>query len=120
MSVSEALDLAGRGAEIIVAAFDFYTDRFREITRLARGHFERRDWHATQQDSGRRLDLYTDTVNASLESLRALLGERIEDRPFWTAVRAAFEERLSARADQELEETLFYLVTRRIFNTSGG
>ena len=33
MSVSESLDLAGRGAEIIVSAFDVYTGSFREITR---------------------------------------------------------------------------------------
>ena len=120
MSVSESLDLAGRGAEIIVSAFDVYTGSFREITRRARAHFEQQDWHATQRDSALRLDLYVDTVNAGLESLRGLLGDRLESRPLWTAVRSAYERRLADRGDDDdLAETFFNSITRRILHTIG-
>jgi len=119
MSISESLDLAGRSSEIIVSAFEVYTRRFRSITRLARRHFERRDWHAAQRESSRRLDLYNDTVNAGLESLRALLEDKIESRPLWTAIRAAYQQRLGDRRDDDLAETFFNSITRRIFHTIG-
>src|SRR5437867_6585188 len=112
-------EVAGCGADIIASAFQSYVDRFRELTGHARGHFERRDWHAMQRDSVRRLDLYTESVTGGLRGLRALLEERLAGRPVWAALRAAYQERIASRGDEELAETFFNSITRRIFHTIG-
>ena len=58
-------------------------------------------------------------MNAGLESLRALLEDKIESRPLWTAIRAAYQQRLGDRRDDDLAETFFNSITRRIFHTIG-
>jgi len=62
MTASEDVRVAEEGAAIIHDAFRSYRERFRDITRRARLNFERRDWHAGQHDSVRRLDLYGEAV----------------------------------------------------------
>jgi isocitrate dehydrogenase kinase/phosphatase len=110
---------AARAATIIADAFAVYVALFRVLTCVARDHFERRDWHAMQHDSMRRLDLYTRQVDEGLAALRVLLGEMLEDRPFWATLRAAYERRIAGDPDDELAETFFNSITRRIFHTIG-
>jgi len=119
MPESHLDDLATRGAEIIATSFQEYLLRFRELTRLARGYFERRDWHAIQSASSRRLDLYTEMVNDGLAALAELLGGRFTDRPSWTMLRAAYERRITGQRNEDLAETFFNSITRRIFHTIG-
>jgi len=117
--MTESQVLAARGAEIILATYDVYVARFRELTRHARSHFERRDWHATQRDSALRLDLYTESVDEGLTGLRALIGDHLEERTTWAALRSRFEQLIAGRGGDELAETFFNSITRRIFNTIG-
>jgi isocitrate dehydrogenase kinase/phosphatase len=107
------------GAAIIAETFRSYVERFRELTRRARANFETRDWHAVQRDSARRFDLYTEAVGEGLDRLRPLLGDRVTDRPTWTALRAAYERTIGSRADLDLAETFFNSFTRKIFHTIG-
>src|SRR5919197_989582 len=109
--------LASEAAEVIAVTYESYLYRFRELTRRARGNFERCDWHAMQHDSARRLDLYNDTVQEGLRGLWALLGPRVADRPTWALLRQAYAERVGGRGDVELAETFFNSFTRRIFHT---
>ena len=118
-AVSDTTPLAARGAEIILTAYEVYVERFRELTRHARAHFEGRDWHATHRDSARRLDLYTELVDECLAGLRALLQGRLEERATWAALRSRFEQRIAGRGDDDLAETFFNSITRRIFHTIG-
>ncbi len=119
MSDPESRALAARGAEVILAAFRMYLERFRELTHLARGHFERREWHAMHDVSTRRLDLYTLRVDAGIAALGVLLGPRLESRGFWTPIRAAYERAIAGDRDDDLAETFFNSFTRRIFHTIG-
>ncbi|MCC6650266.1 MAG: bifunctional isocitrate dehydrogenase kinase/phosphatase [Candidatus Eisenbacteria bacterium] len=111
--------IAVSAAEVIAEAFLGYRNRFRTLSRLARRHFQYRDWHAVQRDSSRRLDLYNDSVGDSLHGLRDVLGEKFDDRPTWSAVRAAYESLVQARPDEELAETFFNSAVRRVFHTVG-
>jgi isocitrate dehydrogenase kinase/phosphatase len=111
--------MAEAGAEIIATAYEAQVRRFAEITRGARGHFERADWTAVQHDSSRRLDVYGESVQEGLVRLHALLEERVADRPTWTLLREAYAARVAGRPDAELAETFLNSITRRIFHTIG-
>jgi isocitrate dehydrogenase kinase/phosphatase len=107
------------GAAIIAETFRSYVERFRDLTHRARANFESRDWHAVQRDSARRFDLYTEAVGEGLDRLRRMLGDRVTDRPTWTALRGAYARDIGARGDVELAETFFNSFTRKIFHTIG-
>jgi isocitrate dehydrogenase kinase/phosphatase len=119
--MSRQLDrsLAEDAAAIIAGTFRSYVERFRALTRRARTNFETRDWRAMQRDSGRRFDLYTEAVQEGLDQLRLLLGERVRDRPTWTALRGHYAGGVGARGDAELAATFFNSFTRKIFHTIG-
>ncbi|MFN8587162.1 MAG: bifunctional isocitrate dehydrogenase kinase/phosphatase [Candidatus Eisenbacteria bacterium] len=110
---------AHEAAGAIAEAFLGWRRGFRMLSRAARRHFEQCDWHATQRDSSRRLDLYNDSVGAALRGVRDLLGERFEHRATWAEIRAAFDARVGERPDDELAETFFNSVVRRVFHTVG-
>src|SRR5262245_44921988 len=88
---------AGQGARVIVEAHEAYLARLRELTRRAKTHFEERDWHAAQQDSARRLDLYNAAVQEGLQALKELLGPALAEHSTWTALREAYAPLVAAR-----------------------
>ncbi len=114
-----ASSAAHEAAAAIAEAFLGWRRGFRVLSRAARRHFEHRDWHATQRDSSRRLDLYNDHVGGALDGVRDVLGERFEHRGTWTEIRAAFDARVGERPDDRLAETFFNSVVRRVFHTVG-
>src|SRR5262245_61188745 len=94
--------LVGAAAELIAEGFERYLDRFRALTREARGHFERRDWPAAQRDAKARLDLYGGFVVQSVAAVHELLGPRATERDTWAAVREVFERRIALHPEREL------------------
>ncbi len=114
-----APDAAHEAAAAIAEAFLGWRRGFRMLSRAARRHFEHGDWHATQRDSSRRLDLYNDHVVGALDGVRDLLGARFGHRGTWTEIRAAFDARVGERPDDRLAETFFNSVVRRVFHTVG-
>ncbi len=111
--------LAADAAGLIADAFSLYMRQFLGLSHVARAHFANRDWHAMQRDSGRRLDLYGDSVSDTQTGLRLLLGERLSDRRMWTEIRATFEALVARRPYVELAETFFNSNVRRVFHTVG-
>jgi isocitrate dehydrogenase kinase/phosphatase len=107
------------GAEAIRLAFERYREQFRQITRRARGRFDRREWDAGQEDAIERLALYRRTVDASVEALTQLLGDQCEDPALWGGMRAIHTRTISGLPDAELAETFFNSVTRHVFTTVG-
>ena len=118
MPLSESR-LANLGAQAIHAAFDAYHTRFRAITRRARTRFEQRDWRGLRLDGTDRLDLYRQHVDPLVDNVRALLGERVEERLIWAAMKAVYSGLIADRGDRELAETFFNSITRRVFTTVG-
>ncbi len=106
-------------AAIVATSFDTYLARLRAIIAGARTHFEQRDWHAVQQDSTRRLDVYNDTVLEGLAALTELLGPAVQERATWAALRGAYAARIAGSGHAELAETYFNSFTRRLFHTIG-
>jgi len=119
MTPSPDPELVTRGAAIIAESFRDYVLGFRDLTRHARAHFESANWHGVQHDAAVRFDLYADAVGTGLMRLAPLLGHRVDDRPTWTALRAAYAEATAGRGDVELAESFFNSFTRKIFHTIG-
>ena len=118
-AASDTPALAATGAALIADGFRRYLDRFNAVTREARIHFERRDWHAVQQASTHRLDLYSEFLARSIRAVRERLGARALDRGVWTAIRDFFSSQVAARSEPELAETFFNSNVRRLFHTVG-
>ena len=119
MTAADRAALAERGASIIHQGFEAYHRDFLEVTRRARGRFERQDWPGAVADARERLDLYGRRIAAVVPDVRGALGERVRDESLWTAVRAAHSHVVLGHPAAEIAETFFNSVTRRIFQTVG-
>lgn len=111
--------LANLAAPAIAEAFIDHQDGFAEITRRARGRFERRDWHGAVADAAARLDLYGRVIDRIERDVRDALGARVADGLLWAAIKAVYSGLIAGRDDWELAETFFNSVTRRVFATVG-
>jgi len=111
--------MPARAAALILDAFLDYNERFADITRRARRHFERREWRQAQVDAVARIDLYDVCVAETLARLELLLDDRVRSRPLWTAMRNAYAARVEPLLDRELTKTFFNTLSRRFFHTLG-
>jgi len=111
--------LVREASALIADGFTQYMERFLTLTRVAREHFAREEWHGMQRDSGRRLDLYGEVLAATQLGLHRLLGSHIADRRTWTEIRATYRALLARRPYVDLAETFFNSNVRRVFHTVG-
>ena len=72
MPVAVPEEVLTTAADIICRGHELYVTRFAELTRLARVHFERREWTSAQRDQIRRLDIYSETRQLTVDELKAL------------------------------------------------
>src|SRR3954470_8645483 len=103
----------------IDAAYENYERGFDEITRPARGRFERRDWSGAQADATERIALYKAHVDAAVADVHDILEDAVMERTVWAAMRAQHGLLTAGRPGTELAETFFNSVTRRVFSTVG-
>jgi isocitrate dehydrogenase kinase/phosphatase len=103
----------------IDAAYEKYERGFDEITRRARGRFERRDWSGAQADATERLALYKAHVDAAVADVHDILEDAVMERTVWAAMRSQHALLTAGRPGTELAETFFNSVTRRVFSTVG-
>src|SRR5438093_73456 len=89
----------------IQAAYDEYEHGFEEVTRRARGRFERRDWLGAQTDASERLELYKAHVDAAVSDVHDILEDAVMERTVWAAMKADHALRIAHRPDAELAET---------------
>lgn len=111
--------MPARAAAVILDAFLDYNERFADITRRAKRHFERRDWQAAQLDAGARIDLYDECIAETLARLELLLDDRVRSRPLWASIRGEYATRVESLLDRELTRTFFNTLSRRYFRTRG-
>jgi isocitrate dehydrogenase kinase/phosphatase len=111
--------LARSGARAIHEAYSEFESRFAEVTRRARERFEICDWRGHQGDALERLELYPRVLQAALDRTRNLLGDRVSSVDLWAEIKRAYASSISAEANDELAETFFNSVTRRVFSTVG-
>ena len=112
-------DIAPLAARRIAGAFVEYNAEFRAITRRAPLRFDARDWKGSQRDAVERIELYDRFVARTVAELRAMLGERAQDRGLWIRIRADFAGRIAALPDTEFTKTFFSSISRRLFGTVG-
>src|SRR3954471_22947911 len=103
----------------IDAAYENYERGFDEITRRARGRFERRDWSGAQADATERIALYKAHVDAAVADVHDILQDAVMERTVWAAMRSQHALLTAGRPGTELAETFFNSVTRRVFSTVG-
>ncbi|MGI9114336.1 MAG: bifunctional isocitrate dehydrogenase kinase/phosphatase [Chthoniobacterales bacterium] len=111
--------LAALCAEAATDAFGEYETQFDEITRRARERFLERDWRGSFDDSRERLRLYSLILDSLANRVRELMGERLCDRPIWSAIKAAYSALVARSQRWEIAESFFNSLTRRVFTTEG-
>lgn len=116
LSDSRVANLAARH---VFDAWVLLADRHRIITRRAGLRFASQDWKAMAADHVERLDLYTRHASRAGIEVVEVLGARRHDRMVWAGMKAVYSGLIADRVDQELAETFFNSVTRRVFTTVG-
>ncbi|MDH3915704.1 MAG: bifunctional isocitrate dehydrogenase kinase/phosphatase [Chromatiales bacterium] len=119
MDQNADLALAQECAGAIRDGFFDYNSDFREITRRARGRFERRDWINGRKDAVERIELYDHWVNRLVDWLNDRLDNRCHDRRLWLQIKSDFSTLIEDYLDQEFTKTYFSSITRRMFHTVG-
>src|SRR4051812_39779101 len=119
MNSNTTLRPVGAAVGAIHSAYDEYARGFEEITSRARRRFEQRDWAGSQADATARLELYKAHLNAAVADVRDILDDAVMERTVWAAMKSEHRLKIAARLDEELAETFFNSVTRRVFSTVG-
>jgi len=112
-------DLILSGARSILRAFGDYQGAFGAVTRRARKRFEDCDWSGHEADGVERLDVYSRALDDIVPRLRELLGDRSGEVELWKRLKPAYAALVPAERNEELAETFWNSVTRRIFSTVG-
>ncbi|WP_027859451.1 bifunctional isocitrate dehydrogenase kinase/phosphatase [Marinobacterium jannaschii] len=94
-------------ADSIFQHFADYRLSFQGLTAGARERFEQARWSDIQQVSAARIDLYQDSVKATVAALEAQLADEIHRPETWQAARAEYLRLISSLTDLELAETFF-------------
>lgn len=100
-------------------AFRDYENSFDEITRRARERFLKRDWAGSYNDASERLRLYPGVLEGLTGKTRALMGDRWQERPVWSAIKAVYSALIVQSPRWEIAESFFNSITRRAFATEG-
>jgi isocitrate dehydrogenase kinase/phosphatase len=108
-----------QAAQSIFQAYEDYRTGFRLITKRAKTRFEDCDWHGIHADALERLELYKQAIDGIVATIRQITGLRVTDRHLWAQMKGEYGRLISCCSDNELAETFFNSVTRRIFHTVG-
>ena len=103
----------GDPAEAVLAAYERYAAKFRDLTRQARARFLAREWRAGQEDAVKRLLLYPRTVRRAVEALEGRIAPGDE------AMKERYARLVEGRPDAEVALTYFNSVVRRVTGTVG-
>src|SRR6516225_12383654 len=111
--------LAAVCANAVYRAFLNYQAEFRIITRRAADRFLRRDWPGAYADAAERLGLYGRVLDALVVTILGLMGNRLEKKPIWAAIKAVYSSLITHCNEWEIAESFFNSLTRRVFATVG-
>jgi isocitrate dehydrogenase kinase/phosphatase len=106
-------DLASAASERILDDFRAYYLEFKAIMARSKSRFERREWARLAGDADERLALYQRAVDASAESVDALLSDSAADAGLWEVIRSDLEQRVGDPGNVDLVRAYFSTVKRR-------
>lgn len=101
--------------EETLMGYESYIKRFNEFSRLAPLNFRQRNWNELQQNHKKRLRLYKDLLRMNIQNCQQLLGNRCGDKSLWSNIKMQFSEAIAGRPDEELAESFFNSVIRKVF-----
>jgi isocitrate dehydrogenase kinase/phosphatase len=111
--------LAALCANAVYRAFLTYQTEFHTITRRAPDRFLRRDWPGAYSDAAERLGLYSQVLDELVVTIRGLMGDRLEEKLVWAAIKAVYSSLIVLCDEWEIAESFFNSLTRRVFTTVG-
>lgn len=106
-------------AHRILDGFLEFRHDFKALTFQARDLFETRDWRGTREVAKRRLTVYDDAVERTRRWLADLSGPMGNPRDRWPSVKISYATRIADRSDEEIAETFFNSVTRKVAKLVG-
>ncbi len=89
-------------------------ERFRQVTRKSRRHFDRADFHAIQGDTRYRLNMYKDSVRKVASWVAQTMGEQVGDEEIWRSIRETYAVRILEKPAYEIAQTYFNSVYRKV------
>ena len=108
------MDRQSRLARVILNAFYAYFAEFENITLAARTRFEQAEWPSMHEISTRRIDIYKEKVMETLEVVKHIAGDHIEDLNFWAKSRIIYADLVQGMTNFEIAETFY----NSIFNST--
>ncbi|WP_151448854.1 bifunctional isocitrate dehydrogenase kinase/phosphatase [Lacisediminimonas profundi] len=103
-------------ARAILDGFDRHYRLFREASKAARRHFERRQWKLAQQEARERIAYYDTRVQECVEALRGSTSQAALTDDVWREVKLHYIGLLTGHKQPELAETFFNSVFCRILH----
>jgi isocitrate dehydrogenase kinase/phosphatase len=98
--------------------FQVYRRQFQSSTRRAVARFESRDWASIRRDNLERRDAYAAALDDTIRSILDA-GYDTVDRDSWFQARALYRTQHVDDPYQEIAETFFNSIARRMFSTDG-
>ena len=106
-------------ASLIVKIFESYLSEFLIITKRAKTRFEERDWRGARRDAAERLSLYEKVLSQAAIQIEGLLGKGARDRQTWKSIKPMYARLIAGRSNEDVAETFFNSVTRKLLQTIG-
>ncbi|WP_245189629.1 bifunctional isocitrate dehydrogenase kinase/phosphatase [Lunatimonas salinarum] len=99
----------------ILKGYESYINRFNEFSQRAPINFRQRNWNELQQNHKKRLRLYKDVLRLTIQNCQEILSDRCGDKALWSDLKTRYSEAIAGRPDEELAESFFNSVIRKIF-----
>ena len=103
-------------ARVILDGFDRHYLLFRQASKGARRHFERRDWKIAQQQARERIAFYDERVRECVDALQSSASHAQLTDEVWREVKLHYIGLLTGHKQPELAETFFNSVCCRILH----
>ena len=103
-------------AQAILDGFDRHYRLFREISALARGHFEQARWEQAWRDNRDRIRMYEQRVRETVDNIAHEFPEAGRDYQLWPRVKRAYIGLLLDHLQPECAETFYNSVACRVLH----
>jgi len=109
-------DLALAMAQVLLEGFNKHYRLFRQLSREAKGRFERADWLGVRQAHAERIQFYDQRVQEATERLRREFDTDALPDALWQDIKMQYVGLLTNHKQPELAETFFNSVSCRILH----
>jgi isocitrate dehydrogenase kinase/phosphatase len=112
-------DTREKVAILMTRVFDSYLLEFLIITRRARASFEQKDWRGGRRDAAERLSVFDKVLSQIAIQIESILGSSAFDRATWISIKPVYARLILGRLNEDIAESFFNSVTRKLLQTVG-